>query len=116
MATSERRGGGSGAIIHDELGKPIVAFSGISRVPVSFLHHQLEGMIEEGLGLTLKYQLLDIVLGCNSKRAVNIVSRVLGTINGCRSHGIGDSSFNVVCGRCVKQLTTFDEYPTVFPL
>ncbi|XP_026414430.1 uncharacterized protein LOC113310089 [Papaver somniferum] len=111
----KERGGGCGAIIRDELGKPIVAFSGISRVPVSFLHHQFEGMIE-GLGLALKYQLLDIVLGCNSKRAVNIVSRVLGTINGCRSHGIGDSSFNVVCGRCVKQLTTFDEYPTVFPL
>ncbi|KAI3994203.1 hypothetical protein MKX01_012460, partial [Papaver californicum] len=53
--------------------------------PVSVLHHQLEGMIE-GLGLALKYQLLDIVLGCNSKRAVSIVRRVLVTINGCRFH------------------------------
>lgn len=42
----------------------------------------------EGFKLALKYELLDIELGCNSKRVVNIVMRILDTINGCGIHGI----------------------------
>ncbi|KAI3962660.1 hypothetical protein MKW92_009815, partial [Papaver armeniacum] len=77
--------GGYGAIIRDERGKPIVAFSGISVVPVSDLHHKLQGMVE-GLKLAYKYKLLHIELSCNSERVVNIVTRILDTINGCGIH------------------------------
>lgn len=70
----------------------------------------------QGLKLALKYDLLDIELGCNSKRVANIVMRILDTINGCGIHGVEECSFDVICGRCVKDLTTSDEYHTVFPL
>ncbi|KAI3925443.1 hypothetical protein MKW92_003825 [Papaver armeniacum] len=108
--------GGHGVTLLEEDGKPIVASAVASKEAVSFLYHQLQGVVR-GVELAVEYSHLDIELFCNAEQVVCLVKRVLETANGCYIHSDhkGNSS-DVICKNCVMNLTEEEEYPLVFPL